>query len=130
MVRDERPTVRDRRIWLLLAGMAVGLALFYRGGSLPLVLTGIILFGALALLRPDLGLLFVPLCVPLYIIPASIPGVRASGFLLPLHEVALVLVTGAYLLRFVGSYVRQSRSDYSLGVTARGMSTLWLPSRS
>src|SRR5262245_37399872 len=35
------------------AGLALGLALCYRGGQLPLILAGLLLFGGLALLRLD-----------------------------------------------------------------------------
>jgi O-antigen ligase len=78
--------------------MALGLALFYWGGAAALSLTGLLLFGALALARPDLGLLFVPLTMPLYLMPAAIPGLRgdpARLFLLPVHEAALLAVVVA-----------------------------------
>ena len=78
--------------------MALGLALFGWGGALPLALAGLLIFGALALARPDLGLLFVPLTMPLYLIPAAIPGLRADAarpFLLPIHEAALLVVAAA-----------------------------------
>jgi O-antigen ligase len=77
-----------------LAGMALSLALFYRGGSLILILSGLLIFGELALLRPNLGLLFVPFTAPLYLIPASISGIRTTPFLLPVHEAALLIVFG------------------------------------
>jgi putative inorganic carbon (hco3(-)) transporter len=82
----------------MLIGMALGLALFGWGGTLPLALAGLLVFGALVLVRPDLGLLFVPLTMPLYLIPAAIPGLRADAarpFLLPLHEAALLVVAAA-----------------------------------
>jgi hypothetical protein len=79
----------------MLALMALALALFYRGGALAPTLAGTLLFGALALSRPDLGLLFIPFTAPLYLIPASISGIRANGFLLPLHEAVLVVVLAA-----------------------------------
>jgi putative inorganic carbon (HCO3(-)) transporter len=91
----------------VLGGMALGLALFYWGGAPALSLTGLLLFGALALARPDLGLLFVPLTMPLYLIPAAIPGLRGDVsklFLLPVHEAALLVVVAAtaagWCLRF------------------------------
>src|SRR5215212_10686609 len=76
----------------ILVGMALGLALFGWSGALLPTLVGLLIFGALALIRPDLGLLFVPLTVPLYLIPAAIPGLRADPskpFMLPIHEAAL-----------------------------------------
>ncbi len=79
----------------VLAGMALGLALFQRGGAAPLALAGLLIFGALALLRPGLALLFVPLTAPLYLIPAAISGLRAEEFLLPLHEAVLLVTLGA-----------------------------------
>jgi putative inorganic carbon (HCO3(-)) transporter len=78
--------------------MALGLALFYWGSALPLALAGLLIFGALALARPDLGLLFVPLTMPLYLIPSAIPGLRgdpSKPFMLPVHEAALLVVTAA-----------------------------------
>ncbi|HRC77735.1 MAG TPA: O-antigen ligase domain-containing protein, partial [Kouleothrix sp.] len=78
-----------RRTPAILAAMALALLLFYKGGALLPALLGLALFGALALLRPDLALLFVPLTAPLYLIPGALPGLRASAFDLPLHEAAL-----------------------------------------
>src|SRR5437867_1193074 len=78
-----------------LALMALALALFYQSGTVLPALVGVLIFGALALPRPDLGLLFVPLSVPLYLIPAAIQGLRPASntpFRLPIHEVALLAV--------------------------------------
>jgi O-antigen ligase len=78
--------------------MSLGLALFYWGSALPLVLAGLLIFGLLALARPDLGLLFVPLTVPLYLMPAAISGLRSDPskpFMLPVHEAALLVVAAA-----------------------------------
>ena len=90
----------------LLGGMALALALFYWGGTLLTALAGLGLFGILALVRPDLALLFVPFTVPLYLIPGSLPGLRANGFALFVHEAALLLSAGAsgvHLLRRRGA---------------------------
>ncbi|MFL5800310.1 MAG: O-antigen ligase family protein [Roseiflexaceae bacterium] len=84
--------------------MALALALFQLGGALLPALVGALLFGGLALLRPDLGLLFVPLTVPLYLIPAAIQGLRADAdnpFRLPTYEVALLAVLGATLANWL-----------------------------
>ncbi len=78
-----------------LALMTLALALFYRGGALAPALAGLLIFGALALSRLDLGLLFIPFTAPLYLIPASISGIRANSFLLPLHEAALLVILAA-----------------------------------
>lgn len=83
------------------AGMALGLGLLYWAGALPLQALGLALFGALALARPAIGLAFVPLTAPLYLIPASIAGLRAAPVLLPLHEVALLVVAAAVGARWV-----------------------------
>jgi O-antigen ligase len=109
--RGHMPDVGSTRISNLasLLIMTFGLALFYRTGALPilvalpLILLGLAIFGVVTLRRPDLGLLFVPLTAPLYLIPALIPGIRASGFLLPLHEVVLLGVAGATLARWLWS---------------------------
>jgi O-antigen ligase len=84
--------------FLILIGMTLGLGLFYWGGTLALALGGLLIFGALALARLDLGLLFVLLTMPLYLIPAALPGLRADParpFQLPVHEAALLVVTAA-----------------------------------
>jgi putative inorganic carbon (HCO3(-)) transporter len=84
--------------FLILIGMTLGLGLFYWGGTLALALGGLLIFGALALVRLDLGLLYVPLTMPLYLIPAALPGLRADParpFQLPVHEAALLIVTAA-----------------------------------
>jgi len=91
--------------------MALGLVLFARGGLLPPMLAGLLLFGVLALIRPDLGLLFVPLAATLFLIPVPIPGIRASGeFLLPLSEAVLLVVLAAsvanWLWRSMASTIR------------------------
>jgi hypothetical protein len=95
---------------ILLTGMALGLALFYWGGSLVPALVGLLLFGALALPRPDLGLLFVPLTAPLYLIPASISGLRASDFAVPVHEAALLAVLGATAAGWLWRWVNNRRT--------------------
>ncbi|MEO7909995.1 MAG: O-antigen ligase family protein [Roseiflexaceae bacterium] len=86
-------------------GMALGLAVFYKSHDLPVMLIGLLIFGLFALLQPDLALLFVLGTVPLFMIPAQIDGLRAQPVRLPLHEVALLLVTGAGVVRWLGSYV-------------------------
>src|SRR5262245_19125529 len=87
-----------------LALMALALALFQRGGALLPALAGVLLFAALALLDPDLGLLFVPLTAPLYLMPAVISGLRgasASPIQLPTYEIALLVVLGATMARWL-----------------------------
>jgi putative inorganic carbon (hco3(-)) transporter len=84
--------------------MALALALFQRGGALLPALAGALLFGVLALLRPDLGLLLVPLTAPLYLMPALIAGLRADQappLRLPAYEVALLIVAGATAARWL-----------------------------
>jgi O-antigen ligase len=84
--------------------MALALALFQRGGALLPALAGVLLFGVLALLRPDLSLLFVPLTAPLYLMPALIPGLRvdqAPPLRLPTYEVALLIVFGATIANWL-----------------------------
>lgn len=88
---------------IILLLMALTLLLFQVGGTLPTALVSVALFGLLALLRPDLALLFVPLTAPLYLIPAQITGLRAdpsNPFRLPTYEVALLLTFGATLARW------------------------------
>jgi O-antigen ligase len=92
---------------LILVGMVLGLALFSRSGALPPMLAGLLLFGVLSLLRPELGLLFVPLAATLFLIPVSVPGIRTSGeFLLPLSEVVLLVVLAASVTNWLWRRVR------------------------
>jgi putative inorganic carbon (hco3(-)) transporter len=89
---------------LALAGMALGLAIFYRASfQLPISALGLAIFAAFALLRPDLGLLFVPLSAPLYLMPKGIWderfGIRPEGLRVPLHEAVLLATLAVTLLR-------------------------------
>lgn len=90
----------NRRDWLVLLGMLISLIIFYRGSyQLPITAFGLILFVPLAMLRPQLALLFVPLTVPFYFIPKGIWdarfGIRPEGIRFPLHEAVLLITFGA-----------------------------------
>jgi hypothetical protein len=107
-VRGEHRNQVTERVILL--GMLVGLAIFYRGSyQVPISLAGLALWGGLALLRPDRALLFVPLTVPLFFMPKGIWderfGIRPEGVHIPLHEVVLLTVAGAVLLYQVMQWV-------------------------
>ena len=99
------PWLLLRSSHLTLMGLGLGLLAFYQGHALPLVLFGLLLFAGLALLRPDLALLAVPCTAPLFLIPAAITGVRSRPILLPLHEVALLVVAGVIVLRWLAPRV-------------------------
>ncbi len=91
---------------LLLMGLALVVA--YRiSPALPVTLLGLLAFGLLALWRPDLALLYVPLTVPLYFMPKAIFderfGLRPEGIALPLHELVLISVLGATIVRWGGA---------------------------
>ncbi len=110
---------------LILLGMLVGAAVAYRGSAqLPLTLAGLALFGALALARPDLALLFVPLTVPLYFIPKGLFdarfGIRDTGLYLPIHEILLVVTVGATGARWV--WERRPMTDERRPARVRGVS--------
>lgn len=99
-----QPIGLAHRDWLIILGMLAGLALFYRGSyQLPITLLGLVLFLPLAILRPNLAFVFVPLTVPLYFIPKAIWdarfGIRTEGIFFPLHEVVLLITVGAVGLR-------------------------------
>ncbi|HJZ49196.1 MAG TPA: O-antigen ligase family protein [Roseiflexaceae bacterium] len=103
----------------ILAAMALGLALFYWGGALALAAAGLLIFGALALMRPDLGLLFVPLTAPLYLIPAALPGLRgdpSKPFMVPVHEAALLVVAAATAAGWGWGFIksREPRGKYRI----------------
>jgi O-antigen ligase len=104
-----------KRDGVLAAGMALGLLLFFFAEiPFPLRLHGLLLFAVLALLRPDLAICAVPLTVPLYLIPASLTGLRSSATLLPLHEVALWLTIGVAIARWGWSLLRREPGPIAL----------------
>jgi O-antigen ligase len=93
------------RAGVVLALMALALIVAYRlSPGLPITLLGLLAFGGLALWRPDLALLYVPLTVPLYFMPKAIFderfGIRPDGLYLPLHELVLIIVLGATAVRW------------------------------
>ncbi len=97
---------------LMLTLLGLALAFFYWGSTfqeraqLPISAAGAALFGGLAVLRPDLALLFVPATVPLYLAPKGIWdqewGVRPAGILFPLHEFVLWSTVVGTALHFLG----------------------------
>ncbi|HMQ29545.1 MAG TPA: O-antigen ligase family protein [Chloroflexaceae bacterium] len=96
---------------LVFIGMLVGAAVAYRGSAqLPITAAGLALFAALALARPDLALLFVPLTVPLYFIPKGLFdarfGIRDTGIYLPIHEVLLLVALAALGARLAWGLIR------------------------
>lgn len=96
---------------LIMLGLLAGAAVAYRGSAqLPITLAGLALFAALALARPDLALLTVPLALPLYFIPKGIFdarfGIRDSGIYLPLHEILLLAAAGAAAARLAWALLR------------------------
>lgn len=126
LVQRMPPAQIGWRAWLatpageraIVIGMALALLFFYKGFTTLLpCLIGLGLFGVLALLRPDLAVLFVPLTAPLFFIPKGIWderfGLPADGIRLPLHELVLlivVLATGARVLLRLGRRARTDRA--------------------
>lgn len=109
----------SRNSWLIPAGMALGLALFFGGAALPPMLAGLLLFGALALARPDLALLFAPAAATLYLIPVPIPGIRSSGeFVVPLSEVVLAITLAATVANWLWARLFRRPSGVSPQATA------------
>jgi O-antigen ligase len=72
-----------------------------------------LLFAVLALFQPDLAILFVPLTAPLYLIPVSLGGLRERETLLPLHEIALIVTTGAFVGRWIWQTVMRRTRNFS-----------------
>ena len=92
--------------WSILLGMLIGLVIFYRvTPEVPITLLGLAIFGGLAMLRPELALLFVPLTAPFFFMPKGIWDdrfvTRAEGLKFPLQEVVLSLVAFATLLHWL-----------------------------
>lgn len=85
------PTRLTHNTPLTLALLGLSLALFYWGSAqLPITALGGAIFLILALLRPDLALVYVLVTVPLYLAPKGIWderfGIRPEGIRFPLHE--------------------------------------------
>lgn len=107
LVRGPWPFIPD---WLIVLGMFISVAIFYRASyQLPITALGLAMFALLALLRPRLALLYIPLTVPLFFMPKGIWderfGIRSEGIRFPLHEVLLLVTTGAAVFRFGVAYV-------------------------
>ena len=105
---------------LVLAGMALGALLIYRTVSLPIIAIGLVIFGLLALLRPTLGLLCMPIVAPWYLSPVYVPNVRAAGTVFPLLEVLLLVVLAAALGNWLLErllHPRQSATARPVGIT-------------
>ncbi len=109
----------------LLVSMAVGLALCYRSGELPLILAGLLLYGVLAMRRIDLALLFVPLTAPLFLISAALPNTSAPELLLPPHEFAVLTAAAALLLGTLMSGLAHPPRDFTVSGSPRRIGT-WL----
>ncbi|HEX6291487.1 MAG TPA: O-antigen ligase family protein [Herpetosiphonaceae bacterium] len=99
------PLPSDR---MMLALQALALLLFYFGSAqLPITALGGGIFLLLALLRPNLALLFIPATVPLYLAPKGVWDQRfglsrPEGYFMPAHEFVLLCVvagTALVLLR-------------------------------
>ena len=105
---DERQSFWRRWIaisWLGAVGMALGLFIFYKSHTMPLMLLGLLIFSIIAVLQTDMAVLAVVATAPLFLIPAELIGIRQAPVRLPLHEVALLVSAGAVVARWLGGYV-------------------------
>jgi O-antigen ligase len=94
-------------VWI---AMGLGLALCYVGQTLPILNAGLLLLGALALLRPDLALLLVPLAAPLFL--TSLVAPRSGRLIaLPPHELALLVSAAAALPNLLAQRFRPLKSS-------------------
>lgn len=105
--RSSRLTRLARQDWLMLFALGLSLLLFYVGSpQLPITALGAALFSILALLRPDLALLLVPMTVPLYLAPKGVWDqrfglARPEGYFIPLHEFVLLCTLAGTLIHLV-----------------------------
>lgn len=103
--------------WMQRDGLVIGLmglclAIFYWGSyQLPITALGAALFSVLALLRPDLALVYVIVTFPLFVAPKGIWderfGIRPSGIRFPMHEFVLLVTLG-------GTLIHNPRSAFNL----------------
>jgi putative inorganic carbon (hco3(-)) transporter len=89
--------------------MGLGLALCYLGQTLSVMTIGLLLLGGLALLRPDLALLLVPLTAPLFLISLVVPT-SGQQIALPPHELALLVSAVAALPNMLAKSVLYLKS--------------------
>jgi hypothetical protein len=118
------------RAAVVLSLMACALLIAYRiTPALPGTLLGLLAFAGLAIWRPDLGLYWVPLTVPLYFMPKAIFderfGIRPEGIAFPLHELVLLIIFGATLVRWgVGLLERRNILRRSSNILRRSSNIL------
>jgi O-antigen ligase len=126
-IRRSPPAQMGLRPWLATAGgeralllaMAGALLIFYGFTvDLPTRVLGAALFGLLALVRPDLALLYVPLTAPLFFLPKGIWdtqfGLPPEGKRIALHEVVLFATAGATALRWLVARARERSLQFTL----------------
>jgi putative inorganic carbon (HCO3(-)) transporter len=103
---------------VVLTGMLSAVALYYYVPTLLPALLGIGAFFMLAVYRPDLGLVLVPLVAPLFYrqrgIPLPLPG-RESDLFFPAAEVVLGCLASAWVVRDGWTLLRTRRLPWLAG---------------
>jgi len=115
------------RHWTAVAqwgGLAVGLALCYLSNSPSLQISGLFVFGILAVWRFDLALLFVPLTAPLFLVRLYLPGLPPHA--VPPHELALFLTCAAAAPNVLLALVRARTHVWRRPTADQGLAFLFL----
>jgi O-antigen ligase len=117
----------EERHWIVVArwgGLALALALCYLSSVPTLQITGLVLFGVLAIRHLDLALLFVPLTTPLFLVQLNLPGLRPHA--VPPHELALFLICAAATPHVLLSLLRVRTLVWRRPTADHGLAFLFL----
>ena len=115
------------RHWTAVAqwgGLAIGLALCYLSSDPSLQISGLFVFGILAVWHFDLALLFVPLTAPLFLVQLNLLGLPPHA--VPPHELALFLTCAAAAPYLLLALVRARTHVWRRPTADQGLAFLFL----